>query len=151
VKAGVSMSVTSGVRGRVCRDVVDRRRALVPRRRLKRVDFPAKGMPSRHAVPDFDQPRHGPIRRKLGQAGLIPEAFGVRDGFGTLRCSVHGDVVGFGFYRKDFHTYSPSATSAAVITSITQVGDTSKAILQEISSGEGQAIAAPLSQALSAS
>jgi hypothetical protein len=48
---------------------------------------------TRQAVPDFDQPGGGPVRRRLRKAGFIAKAFRVRHGFGVLNRRVDGDVV----------------------------------------------------------
>jgi len=48
---------------------------------------------------------------------------------------VRDDVVRFVLNRKGFHGCSPSAASAAVITFITSLGNTSKRLVDEIDNG----------------
>ena len=55
---------------------------------------------------------------------------------------IHRDVVCFILDHEDFHVFSPLRGSAAAITFITPVANTSKRIVLEICVGEGLAMTA---------
>jgi hypothetical protein len=56
-----------------------------------------------------------------------------------LNRRVEGDIVRLIFNRKGLHFLSPNRRFAAVITSITQAGNTSKRIVQELAGESGSA------------
>src|SRR5438105_1202077 len=82
------------------------------------------------AVPDVYHSSRRPVCRQLGQPRLVTEALRVRYSIGLLNRRVKGDVIRFVLDGKYFHLLVLLAASAAVITFITRLGNTSKRIMK---------------------